>query len=636
MSKTTKTAKKSFAPSSKTRYVIKPVTGSEIAAIVLDELSKTYSQVCNYQDASILARDGHMYLALLAVEEHNLLRGTVVSPLQHWVFHQALSVLKKQYDPHYDRWPETARKWFTTERRVELLNRKFLAVTNRRIRGEKSVPFSRELYRFYEGVLSVLGNEPPVDEIAESAHYGPGSTQSVRGSDVGYHRKMEANECTPLAVDLAAKALIHDKASWAHLGMDPVYSGNPDAQLGFLRVAREWLSASVCSVDTLMFIHKNMTALRSISAQPTCSGMLQLGVHAVVAPRLIAFGVDISDQSKNRKMARQGSWEEKTLHPDPLVTLDKSDASSFLARDLVTYLFPPPWAKLLMKIRTPSYQAPPELGGQVHRYSMYAGMGNGTTFVIETLVFWAMVYATSGCATVEEFVEKCDFAVYGDDVILRRSHAHRYIQFAEWMGFVFNKKKSFLDGPFRESCGADFYDGHPVRPATLNLERETVADLEIIGFHNTLADGPYPLHGACRRIRGLWKQRINPKLPTDPQGNLGFRPINCAYYTLVETDGRPHYSKIWQRPRTYILDVRAKYGDLGKVDAWTQIAVALLRARQEGESAAASKWSLPLRNLTTVRVVPEKDTTKEIEITRLRNTLAHLAVWKDTDRKSVV
>lgn len=622
-----KTMRKPNGANTSTRFTVKPVYGAEIAAIVLDELSKEYSDVCNYHEAASLAREGELYLALLAVQAHNNSRLTEVSPRTHWVFNQALSVLKKQSDPNFDRWETTRLKWFQTERRCGRINDKLLALANRRHRGQKAVPFSKELYRFYEAVHAVLGDEPDVAAICEMAHYGPGSTHSVRGSEVHYARKVEANECVPLAVDLAAQALVHDRASWAHLGMDPVYATSPDAQQGFLRVAREWLSASVVSEDTLMFIHKNMTAYRSISAQPTCSGMLQLGIHSWIAPRLEAFKVFISDQSVNQRMALKGSLEAVTGHHDPIVTLDKTDASSFLARNLITYFFPPAWSKLLNRVRTPGYVAPPELGGGRHDYEMYAGMGNGTTFVVETLVFWAMAYATSDAASIDDYVANFDFAVYGDDVILRRAHALRYISLAEFLGFKINKEKSFLDGPFRESCGADYLGGSPVRPATINIDTPQMVDLEIIGFHNTLADGPFPLTNALRRIRGLWKQRINSSVPTDPQGNLGFRPVGTHGYTMVLKGDLPAYSSIWQRPRYYTVDVRPKYGDLGNIDPWTQIAVALLRARQT-TPIRTSQWALPLRNLVNTRVVPEKDTTKEIELTRLRNTLARLAVRK--------
>lgn len=356
-----KTGKRSAKADHKAPFQVKPVKSAVIAAIVLEELSHHYGDICNYLDAAKLVRAGHVYLAFISVQEHNKSR-TVYSAREHWVQNQALSVLKKLSDPEFDRWPLTKDKWFKTEGRCSKLNKKFTALINRRARAEKPVPFAKESYRFYEAIIHAIGEAPPLDDIAEEAHYGPGSTVSVRGREVHFVRKLESNECVSTAVDLAAQALMHDKACWAHVGMDPVYSQNPDAQAGFLRVMRGLLAENAVRHDRLMFIHKNIESLRSIGAQPTCSGMLQLGVHSVVSRALRSVGIDLADQSWNQRLARQGSidWQGD----NPLCTLDKSDASNLICRMLVISHFPPAWAKLLMRIRTPGYISPPEFGGE--------------------------------------------------------------------------------------------------------------------------------------------------------------------------------------------------------------------------------------------------------------------------------
>lgn len=619
-----KTGKLTPKRGGKNAFQVKPVKAATIAAVVLEELSHQYGDICNFLEAAALARGGHVFLAYCSVIEQT--KGRVVSsPREHWVHAQAQSVLKKLMDPEIDRWALTKAKWFSTEERCRKLNRKFDLLLNKRTRGE-TLPFARESYRFYEAIVYAIGDAPPIDEIAEEAHYGPGSTVAIRGREVHFARKLTANECVPTAIDLAAQALMHDKATWAHVGMDPVYSQNPDAREGFLRVMRELLSGHAVRHDRLMFIHKSIDSLRSIGAQPTCSGMLQLGIHSVIAPALTRVGVDLADQSWNQKLAREGSlaWKGE----DPLCTLDKSDASNLICKNLIMSHFPPAWAKLLLRVRTPGYEAPPEIGGGLHDYEMYAGMGNGTTFVVESLVFWAATYAVSEHETVENYVKERKYAVYGDDVILPRSHAVRYIRFARFLGLKFNMKKTFLDGPFRESCGADYYEGQPVRPATLDCETGFIDQSNIIGFHNTLADGPFPLRGACARIRQLYKKNVYPLLPTDPVGNLGFRPLEHPIYTTVKLrDGTVPISPVWHRPRTYILDVKPQFADLGVLDSWTQMAVSLLRARQSADSKG---WSLPIREAAVhVRVIPEQDLSRKDLVTMLRNQLCRLSVNKE-------
>ena len=618
----------------KTAFHVKPVRLSDVAAIILEELSRDYGLMCNYFEAAQLARAGELFLALSSVETHNS-RRTVVSPAGHWVHNQALASLKKLTDPEVDRWPATVAGWWKTEHECRRTNQKFQALMNRRDRGVKPIPQALLLQRFYEALHHVLGDSPPLDDICEEAHYGPGSTISIRGREVHYARKLEAEECVPQAVRYAAMALLHDKAAWAHIGLDPTYSHVESAQQGFLRVMEERLQGKTVTTDRLMFVHKNMEKLRSIGAQPTCSGMLQLGVHAVGVELLREKArIDLSDQGWNQELARQGSlhWGSE----DPYCTLDKSDASNLAARSLVRLFFPPAWGKFLTRLRTPSYEAPPEMGGGTYDYEMYAGMGNGSTFFVETLIFWAATYATSEAPSVEEYVLKREYAVYGDDVVLRRRHAIRYMAFARFLGFRFNNKKTFLAGPFRESCGADYYEGKAVRPASLNSENDQATMLDLIGIHNTLADNKeFPLKGACRRIRALWKGSMYPVLPTDPQGNLGFRPIDCAHYDVVRgRDGRALVSPVWHRPRCFLLKVTPQFAGLGELDHWTQIAVSLLRARQTGP-VSASTWSLPVRQLTNVRVVAEEDLKRGDLIRMLSNQFSKLAVrmatpwWKN-------
>lgn len=609
----------------KTVFQVKPVQAVEVAAIVLEELSHAYGDCCNYLEAAALVRAGHPFLAYVSIEQQNASR-TVVSARQTWVNAQALSVVKKLADPDVDRWSLTKEKWFRVESRCARLNQKFIALANREARGIP-VPFAREISRFRSALVHVLGTTPPEDDIVELAHYGPGSTVEIRGREVHYQRKLEAEECVPQAIELAVRALCFDKAVWAHVGMDPVYAGNSSAREGFLRVMRERLTAKAVRHDRLMFIHKNITSLRSIGAQPTCSGMLQLGVHSVMVPLLKKVGVDLTDQSWNQRLAQDGSihWNS----PDGYCTLDKTDASNLLAKMLIAFSLPAAWSKLLLRLRTPGYEAPPEFGGGLFDYHMYAGMGNGTTFAVESLIFWAATYATSNETSVENYVAKREFAVYGDDVILRRQHALRYMEFAKFLGFRFNASKTFTDGPFRESCGADYYQGTWVRPATLDSEEKHLESVNLISFHNTLADNPvFPLQGACRRIRALYKARVYPLVPTDFAGNLGFRPLgDSPHYSLVrDSNGVAKVSSAWQRPRVYVLDIKPQYADLGNLDSWTQIAVSLLRARQS--LGTTGHWSLPVRKLVHVKVKPEQDMNRRDLAQMLVNQLRRLTVRK--------
>jgi hypothetical protein len=102
-------------------------------------------------------------------------------------------------------------------------------------------------------------------------------------------------------------------------------------------------------------------------------------------------------------------------------------------------------------------------------------MGNGATFAIETLVFAAAAYAaekhTFGC-WMRDIT-----SVYGDDIIVPQLSAPYLITILEALGFSLNREKSFINGPVRESCGADWFQGTDVRPVFLKKQVNEVADL---------------------------------------------------------------------------------------------------------------------------------------------------------------
>jgi len=56
---------------------------------------------------------------------------------------------------------------------------------------------------------------------------------------------------------------------------------------------------------------------------------------------------------------------------------------------------------------------------------------------------------------------------YGDDLIVPPEHYHSVTSALRMFGFTPNMKKTFFEGPFRESCGGDYFDGVPVRAAYL-------------------------------------------------------------------------------------------------------------------------------------------------------------------------
>ena len=80
-------------------------------------------------------------------------------------------------------------------------------------------------------------------------------------------------------------------------------------------------------------------------------------------------------------------------------------------------------------------------------------MGNGFTFELETILF----------RTLMKVITNYDVRVFGDDIIIDSGSAPLALKVLEWAGFRINEKKSFCEGPFRESCGGDYFEGVAVR-----------------------------------------------------------------------------------------------------------------------------------------------------------------------------
>lgn len=125
-------------------------------------------------------------------------------------------------------------------------------------------------------------------------------------------------------------------------------------------------------------------------------------------------------------------------------TIDLKDASDSVSVALCQFLLPHWFFSSLMNSR--SYML---LGhdGDYHTLRKISSMGNGFTFELMTMILYAL------CQCLD-----ADSSVFGDDIIINKTAATHVIELLEEVGFKVNLQKSFIDGPFRESCGANYHD----------------------------------------------------------------------------------------------------------------------------------------------------------------------------------
>jgi len=210
----------------------------------------------------------------------------------------------------------------------------------------------------------------------------------------------------------------------------------------------------------LSFVPKTTEISRTICTEPVCNMLFQKGIGAVLEKRLREVsGIDLSTQpNKNRLLARLGSQTGE------FGTIDLSSASDSMSLGLVREFFPRSVVSLLEMARSPLTILPDGTKVELH---MVSSMGNAYTFPLQTLFFSAIVYGVYRARGIK--LERPsrhslgNFAVFGDDIIVRKEAYDLVCRLLSLCGFSVNIDKSFNEGLFRESCGHDYYHGYNVR-----------------------------------------------------------------------------------------------------------------------------------------------------------------------------
>ncbi len=212
-----------------------------------------------------------------------------------------------------------------------------------------------------------------------------------------------------------------------------------------------------CRITT---VEKNAKTNRVIAIEPRGNGFLQKGYGDYFRERLRKVGVNLDDQGTNQRLA-QRAWHEG------YATLDLKAASDTVSKELVSHLLPYDWADALDSVRSRLAEMPDGTHIVLEKFS---SMGNGFTFELESLLFWAISSAVRDLRDRSGVV-----AVYGDDIIVNSHFAPEVAFTLQFCGFSLNDDKSFFEGPFYESCGEQYFMGEDVTPA---YQKEQPDDLE--------------------------------------------------------------------------------------------------------------------------------------------------------------
>jgi len=298
-------------------------------------------------------------------------------------------------------------------------------------------------------IEQVLGDFSP-DEFVDQANWGPGVSTMIKGEHVSAINKFHDER----GITRDLYSLVGD---WFHVAY-PLWSTSSRDSL-----RKQWCFEGGNSVVT---VPKNSKTDRVIAIEPGVNLWFQKACGSMIRRRLRRFGIDLNSQERNQELARKGS-----LIPlgqaGALATVDFSSASDSIAKSVVEELLPRRWFLLLDACRSKIGT----LGQDVIHWQKFSSMGNGFTFELESLIFYAAAYA------VTEYLglDCSEISVFGDDVILPASAFDLFTSFSAFLGFKVNPSKSFHDGPFRESCGAFYYSGTDCKPLFF---KKRVTDVE--------------------------------------------------------------------------------------------------------------------------------------------------------------
>jgi len=225
------------------------------------------------------------------------------------------------------------------------------------------------------------------------------------------------------------------------------------------------------------FVPKTSSKSRMICVEPSLNVFFQLGLGALMVARLgSAFKVGLDKQAPiNRALAKRGSIDGS------FSTIDLSSASDSVSVALCRDILPKYLFDTLMDLRC----SHTDFGSGPLRLDMISTMGNGFTFPLQTIIFSCMIRAVYRSLDIEirDGVDP-NWGCFGDDLICLSEARFRLLRLLSISGFTVNVTKSFFEGPFRESCGADWFSGQYCRPVYIRRYKTVQDSLVAINLLN--------------------------------------------------------------------------------------------------------------------------------------------------------
>jgi hypothetical protein len=328
------------------------------------------------------------------------------------------------------------------------------------------------------------------DECSQYFGFGPGASTSLRRNrSEAYFKFGVAKPHTTEANSVLAYTAIRSVPRWYNY-LSCLAGRDPD-ELSLEPIWKQIDSLlTIVPGNRITTVPKSAKIDRVIAIEPDLNMYIQKGIGGVIRSRLKRVGIDLNDQSRNQRLALEGSTSNK------LCTIDLSAASDSISLELCRLLLPDDWFLAIKQSRSPVGTLP---DGKLLTYHKVSSMGNGFTFELESLLFWALA------SSVVTLLTPADrrLAIYGDDIIMSSSISHTYLWLLKFVGFTANEDKTFIDGPFRESCGKHYFLGVDVTP--FYIRKDIASPDRLIWAANSIRSWAKLSYGLDPRLRRAYQ-----------------------------------------------------------------------------------------------------------------------------------
>lgn len=305
--------------------------------------------------------------------------------------------------------------------------------------------------------------------IEKAARFGPGGSVGMKGQPTQYYFKIG---------DAPLTATSDFVRSWYKLSVSYV----PLCEAAEMAREARWGEIQLREQGNLAFVPKSYAVKRIVVMEPSCNTYFQFGLGRVMEGLLCeSTGIDLSLQDGvNADLARVGSIT------GGFCTMDLRQCSDYISIAVVKALFPPSLVRWFNTLRTKVVRLPKKYGGQDIGLHMLSTMGNGFTFPMQTALLAALIHGVYDTLDIPILCAKGEqnWGVFGDDIVVVPKAWHLLCRVLEKLGMIVNTEKSFNSGPFRESCGTDWYSGVDVRAIYF---RKYATDQDLYSCYNRLA-----------------------------------------------------------------------------------------------------------------------------------------------------